>query len=321
MASLPHDFHDVAGLIQKGEYVRNSDRTAFIDIDLALTSAEIKSAIEAYQNSVGLSEKVSTPISTASRVNMNLEYDEIDYSRTRLIQRQKKHADFVFDTSDAITRVRFPATDKARNVLEEIKNFISAARRADIPIDALTVSDLTSEADRTAFFMNILSNMPGYRVRTITDVRVAKWNEDPSELGFDDDNDDQETEAARASMLSVVNSVSMRGQNLTLTEEYKNLLTNGFFLTSITWRADQFADPRDLVQFEISFEDGIQGTNFRYAVRYSPRREGGDHGKTMLTVPELRKIGLLKLIEETARGELKKIRDNKAKSATQPKRV
>ncbi|MBA9067808.1 hypothetical protein FHR71_001543 [Methylobacterium sp. RAS18] len=311
-SGLIHDHYDIARLIQKGEYNRNAERTTFVDLDVELSSDDIKSAVIEYQRQVGLSEKITTPISTINKTRVNLEYDEIDHSRTKLFQKQQRQADFSFDVSDGRTRVRRPATDKARVVFLKLKSIIDTARASASNIEEISVSEFITSGDRTEFFMRMMKSVLGYQGQLVTDARVARWTDDQGQAFSDHDTNDEndvETQAARQRIISIVNSVSMRGVNITATDEYQKLLEKGFFLTSLTWMSEQQAEPRDKVQFEVAFENGVEGTGFRYAVRYSPRRSAGDYSKSFQSVPETRKPVLCKLIEETARAVLTSMRE------------
>lgn len=307
-----HDHSDIARLIQKGEYNRSAERTTFVDLDVELSADDIKSAVIKYQQQVGLSEKITTPISTISKTRVNLEYDEIDHSRTKLFQKQRRQADFSFDVSEGRTRVRRPATDKARSVFFKLKTIIDTARASASNIEEISVADLITSETRTEFFMKMMRSVIGYSGQMVTDARVARWTDDQGH-GFNENDageeDDVEAHAARQRIISIVNSVSMRGVNITATDEYQKLLETGFFLTSLTWVSEQQAEPRDKVQFEVAFENGVEGTGFRYAVRYSPRRSTGDYSKSFQAVPETRKPVLCKLIEETARAVLTSMRE------------
>ena len=307
LSGLHHDYHDIAGLMQKGEHGRRAERTTFVEIDSELTPAEIKSAVVAYQQIVNRTEVISVPTSTVARTRVNLEYDEIDYSRTRLIQKQRRQAEIDFAVKDGKTRIRMPATEKARSVVKVLKEKIASGRATSLEADEISVSDLINARDRNAFFMNLIKEITGYRLEMVTDAKVAR-----NVIEKEDDQDDEvAAEEAQRELISVVNSVSMRGVNIILTQEYQKFLEQGFLLTAITWRAIQIEDPGDLVQFEVAFEDGIGGSRFRYAVRYSPMLASGKHAKSFQSVPEARKPSLFSLIEDSARKVLTAVRSEK----------
>lgn len=295
LSSLPHDFHDLAGLISKGEYNRRADRTTSIELATELPSAQIREAITGYQHEMRATERVSMPFSTSGRVRMNVEYDEIDYSRTRLIQRQRKEADIDFTIKDGKTVIRLPATAKARRIAADLKKRIEASRKDTIFQREISVGHMVKAKDRTDFFMKLASGISGFKFDMAYDAKVARFADDAE---VDHDSDDRRETKQEA--LSVINSISIRGVNIIVTPEYQKLIEQGFFLTSLTWRSSQIAAPRDQIQFEAAFEDGIEGTNFRYMVRHRERRGDGELMATFRPLPDNRKPALFQLIEQAA---------------------
>lgn len=305
IASLQHDYYDVAGLIQKGEHGRRGERTTSIEIDTELTGAEVKDAVASYQKEVGTVENIVMAPNAGARMRVNVEYEEIDYSRTRLIQRQRRQADIEFTVADGKTLIRFPATEKAREVVESLKDAVESSRKSTFAKEEISLGSLNSPALRNDFFMSLIRSFNGYRLRYVSDAKVARW-EDKDTDSEAQAGEEEKNESTR-DIVSVVNSVTMRGVNIVLTPEYRRLLEQGFFLTAITWRAEQESSPRDLVQFEVIFDDGVAGTGFRYSVRHAPLRSSGRHATTFQAVQDTRRPALFQLIEDGARSVLKRL--------------
>lgn len=305
LSMLPHDYHDITGIIQRREHGARREKTTSLKLNIALTIDEIKEVVGAYKAEAGNTEKVTSHQRGSDGFVMNIEYDEFDYSRTRLIQRQRKDAGIEFVVKGSETTVRMPATEKGKMVVEALKNKIESKRKTEIAAEEIELTGLRTAEERTSFFTELISKMPGYRQVTVTSLKVASgfFGEDGEATQIDLEEDD-EAEAVRVEMLTVVRQVAISGENLVASPVYQELRNRGFFITSVTWRSAQTAHPYNLVQFEIGFDNPHEGKGFRYSVRLAPRLLTGEHAKNLRPVPPEEKGQLFELIETTARSIL-----------------
>jgi hypothetical protein len=299
LALLTHDFHDVFGIIERRDHAKRGEKTTSVTLSTDLSIDEIKEVVQNYQAEVQKTEKVTSHQKGADGVVMNVEYDEYDYSRTRLIQRQRKDASIEFVSKNGVTTIRMPATEKAKAVVSNLRDKIESKKKAVIPAQEIELVGLTKAEDRTSFFTFLIANIPGYSLQTVTNLKVASGVSDQDEEAVDLDED--EDESAKQEMLAVVHSVAINGKNLVASEQYQQLRKGGFFITAITWRSKQLKEPHDMIQFDASFEDGPAGTGFKYGVRYASRLQNGDYGKNFKPVEDHAKPLLFELIEITAR--------------------
>lgn len=311
LSTLTHDYYDVSGIMQKRETSKRGEKITSVTLDAELNADDIKEIVQDYQKTVTGTETVRSHPQGASGYVMSVEYDEYDYSKTRLIQRQRKDAELEFRTKDGKTTVRMPATEKARAVLGKLKSDLEGRRKSVIKTEEIELSLLTTPDERTRFFLDILEAIPSYSQHTVISLKVSTsfTERDDDSLQFDEDDD--EKKAAAAELLSVVRNVALSGSNLVLSPEYQGLRKRGFFITSITWRARQTKSPYDHVQFEIGFDLLHQGKGFKYAVRYAPAQSSGEPSKTFRSVPEPLRSTLLEVIEKSARSVLAALVESK----------
>jgi len=302
LALLPHDFHDIAGVIERRDHAKRGEKTTSVTLNIDLSIDEIKEIIQAYQVEVQKSEKIRSHQKGTDEVVMNVEYDEFDYSRTRLIQRQRKDAKIEFQSKDGITTIRMPATEKAKAVVANLRDKLESQKKISIPAQEIELIGLGTSEERTSFFTLLIANIPGYSLQTVTNLKVASGFSAQDDQSTDIDEDDDET--AKHEMLAVVHSVAIHGENLVASKQYQQLQKGGFFITAITWRSKQQQSPHDLIQFDASFDDGVAGTGFKYGVRYASLMQNGEYSKNFKAVEEFSKPALFELIEKTARGIL-----------------
>lgn len=299
LSLLPHDFSDVVSLMHRREHSRRGEKTTSVTLDVELSVEEIREAVSEYQTDVGPTEAVTSYKKGTDGYVINVQYDEIDYSRTKLIQRQRHDAGIEFAREGDKTIVRLPATEKAQRVVAALKDKIESKRKEPIPQDVIELTRITEPDDRTYFFTKLISSLKGYRLRDVTNLRVSSLNREEPEENVD--LDDERDLAAEHEMLAFVRNIALNGQNLVASAEYQQLRASGFFITSITWSAEQTSTPQDIIVFHAAFDDGERGTGFKYAVKGAHRFQEGQHTKTIRQVEDHERETLFHLLEASAR--------------------
>ncbi|WP_334545043.1 hypothetical protein [Rhizobium leguminosarum] len=308
ISSLPHDFQDVAGLIEKGEAGTRNERTTFVTVESNdVVEADIRAALTSYKASVGASERVTMPPSGAGVVFANVEYSDFDYSRTHLLQRQNRNAAVEFRVEDGRVRIRLPSTERAQEIVAAVVTELERNKRATFTRNEISVSHLIPEL-RSRFFLFLMGRMSEYKADTVTRLKVASSNS-TDEIA-DSEGGDDGVDAASAEMLHLVENVALSGENLLASPQYRQLAESGFFITSMTWRASQQVAPYDKVQFDISFEDGKEGIGFRYLARVAPRSSRDTYPQSFRLPTEARKKELFETIEAAAHAALAAMQNN-----------
>jgi hypothetical protein len=315
LSALPHDFQDLAGLIERGEAGTRNERTTFIALDAGdVNEADIRAALASYKTSVGASERVTVPPAGTGVVFANVEYSEFDYSKTHLLQRQNKNAAIEFRIDDGKVKIRLPSTERAHEIVAAVVGELERNKRSTFAKKEISVAHLNAER-RSQFFLFLLRNMPGYQVDTVTRLKVA--SSDPVDDLNDAEDTDDGVDAASAEMLHLVENVALSGDNLLASPQYNQLVESGFFITSMTWRASQLDAPYDKIQFDVSFEDGKAGTGFRYLARVAHRSSRDSYPQSFRLPTEARKKELFETIEATANMALVSLQGTGVQSESQ----
>ncbi|MFN3689047.1 hypothetical protein [Salinarimonas sp.] len=296
------DHEGIVDLLERCESGAGREKTASATFQAAVKSDEMKEIIVKYATAPGRSEVYAFATSTDKHMILNVKYDEFDYSRNRLSQRQKRIANLSFEFRPDSVSVRFPSTLKARQIVADLKNLLESEKKEKISYDEISLVDFTDPKERTEFFLELISSIPDHSLVGVTTLRVS------SAQVNDVDEEDEAEENARAEMLSVVKGVYLQGTNLMISDEYRRLRESGFFITSIIWEATQNSTPYELVKFDVGFEDPKQATGFRYSVRTAPRGGDGKYRSVAKTPNAVRQSILFDALESTAREILAKMR-------------
>lgn len=304
LSLLPHDYLDICGIIERREQKPRGEKTATVTFDVALSAQDIKDIIAEYKEEE-TKEKVSSFKKSESEYVMNVTYSEYDYSKTRLIQRQDRDAPFEFVQQNGRTQVRLPATEKARSIVEKIRLKVEAKKKQVVAASEIELTDLSAD-DRTAFFMKLISSLPHFPMLTVSRLRVAHSEIPDAESSVDLEEEDGNADAAQQ-MLSIVRQVALTGENLVATPMYKELRQQGFYVTSITWRARQDVIPYTIIECDAGFEDKQAAKKFRYSIHGALRFKNTVYTKNLQSVSDGERTAVLSMIEDTARSVLASI--------------
>lgn len=298
LSLLTHDYLDICGIIERREQKPRGEKTATVTFDVALSAQELKDIIAEYKEDE-TKEKVGSFKKSESEYVMNVTYSEYDYSKTKLIQRQERDAAFEFVQKNGRTEVRMPANERARSIVEKIRVKIEAKKKQVVAADEIELTDSSAD-DRTSFFMKLISSLPHFPMLTVSRLRVAHADVHDADSGVDLEEDDAAADAAQQ-MLSVVRNVALTGENLVASPMYKDLREQGFYVTSITWRAKQDVIPYTIIECDAGFEDKQAAKKFRYSVHGALRFKNAAYTKNLQSVNDGERAALLALIESTAR--------------------
>lgn len=309
---LPHDYHDLNSLLEQREHAGRQEKLTSVSLPVALTPEEIKEVLQEYTGESPEDEKVTYHSKGTSQVVANVKYSEIDYGKTRLVQRTPREGAIEFHIEAGKTVVRMPANDRVKGVFGKLKDKLDGKRKAEIPTILIEIGEFTSSALRTEFFTSLIGKLENFSLENVTSVKVERLKQEfeGDELQLDDD---QDAEQANQEALSLVKKVALKGETLLASEEYQSLAKKGFFITSIIWRSKLKKPPHTMIEFEAAFEDPIHGKGFKYFVRGSYNIVDKQYTKTIRPVDLESKEKYLGLIENTAAKAIEELR-KKAKA-------
>ncbi|WP_122499533.1 hypothetical protein [Pseudomonas viridiflava] len=300
ISMMPHGFHDIEAIVDKREPPGRREKTTSVQFDVEIAVEDIRAAVETYIKDIGPNEEVRHRISKNGGYTMNVEYDEFNHNRAKLLQRERNEAKIDFLVENGQTVIRFPASDKAKRVIEAIKNCVEERRKKPLAQQKVELSGLSTPELRSKFFTSLISKLPGFKLRNVMNLKVSslKRNEaDDDKLDIDIEAEESE---AGMEMFAVVHSMALSGQNLVQSKEYKELSQRGFYITHISWKSEQIQNPPNLIRFEAGFEDKQNCIGFRYGVQGEFKYHKGAHRKTMTPVEAIDRARYFSLIEKTA---------------------
>jgi hypothetical protein len=315
---LTHDYAALEEVLGQSESRNRAERVTSVTLTGKITNEEIKEVVAAFQSETTTDQKVLSHQEGEGKYVMQVQYSELDFAKTRLLQRRQREADIRFEIQEDKTIVRLPANPKAKAIVEEIRSRLITKKAEDVPRESIEITDLSPIA-RTEFFTKLITSLEGHSLQNVSNVKVQSGFHLP-ELDDSTEEDgagppqaaDEETAEAEEAMLAVVDNVALHGQSLLASQEYQNLRAKGFYITSITWISNQTESPYNRVEFDAGFEEPMEGKEFRYNVRGIYRRNSkGDLTKTLRPLTDAHKQVIFPVLEQTARKVLAELRQKK----------
>lgn len=304
---LPHDYHDLNTLLEQREHQGRQEKLTSVTLPEALNVEEIKEILKEYTTESPPDEKVTHHAKGSDQVVATVKYSDIDYGKTRLIQRTPKEACIEFHIENKKTVIRMPANDRIKVVFGKLKDKLDAKRKTEIPAIRIEIGEFESPALRTEFFTSLISDLKGFSLKNVTSVKVERLRQEPEE-GELQLEDDQESEEAKQEALALVKKVALKGETLLASEEYQSLAKKGFFITAIIWRSMLTKQPYPMIEFEAAFDEPMAGKGFKYFVRGAYNVVDKQYTKTIRPVDTEDKEKYLSLIEDTAASTIKELR-------------
>lgn len=309
LSLLTHDFHDLNIILDQREHAGRAEKMTSITLNAALTLEEIKEVAKEYIAESPSDEKVTSHQKGTDQYVVNVNYSEIDYGKTRLVQRTSKEAKIEFHVEGNKTIIRMPANAKSKEIVGNLKNRLDAKTKAHIQAESIEISEFATAAQKTQFFTLLITTLKGFKLDNVTSVKVEPLKKEPEEDEIDLE-DDQNKEEAKQEALALVRNVALKGDSLLASEEYQSLQKKGFFITSIIWRSRQTSMPYPIVEFEAAFEEPEAGKGFKYSIRGAQNFIDADaaYTKTLRPIEAEEKQKLLSVVEQTASAVIAQIR-------------
>jgi hypothetical protein len=216
-------FNEVAHIEAEFEKSARTEKKTFKNLKAALTLEEFRTIADQYQAEA---EKEGDAVSChnvgTTQFGVSVEYEEVDFSKTRLRQRQRRKASIEFKVQDGETMISYPANEKVRHIVEGLIDRAKKEKKEEIPIDEVDLSWITNFDLRTKFFQELIRKVPGFTLNDVTNVQVDFGDPIPNDADLLEDADD-EKKAAEEEIAGVVKDIALHGKALHLSEEYKRL--------------------------------------------------------------------------------------------------
>ena len=307
---LGFGFNEIARIQGEFEKTSRSEKKTFKYLKTELSLEEFRSIAEQYKGEAEEEgEKVSWSNVGTTDFSLNVKYDEVDFSRTRLRQRQRREASLEFKVRNGETVLIYPSNEKANLIVETLIERARAERSLQIAVEEVDLSPINNHELRTKFFQELMRGIPGFALEDVTHVQIDLKNQPELEDPEQTDETVDEKRAVEEEIKGIVKDIALHGTSLHTSDEYKRLKDQGYFLTSVQWAARRKHSPFEVVQFDAGFNDPVAGVGYRYGVRtWRLALETGQYAKSWTTIPSDDKRKLSSLLQQASMTVFMKIK-------------
>lgn len=255
-ARLTHDYYDHKDIAARLGIAPRRERITSMDVTGMGETTDLQMAVEQLKHELEATGDVVQVSREGDSITMHVQYSTVDYKLNEFSQVQVRDGSVEFVKSAIGYTIRNTQNDYLNGVRDTILSKIE--KEANTPLTKMAVSlfDIPSPKLRSKFFHELVSSLPGYVRRDVTDVYVYKSKPEP-----DDDQDADDTASVDAD--THVERVLLRGNGVTRSELLNELLDEeNYYITKIGWTTTEtmgagnvydieavFADPRDCTGF------------------------------------------------------------------------
>lgn len=256
-ARLTHDYYDHKDIAARLGVAPRQERITSMDVSGAGEIDDLQLAVEQLKQELEASGDVVQVTREGCSLTMHIQYSTIDYKRNEFSQVQVRDGTVVFVKSPDGFIVRNTQNDYMNDVRETLLGKIENASAVQLTKIVVSLFDVPSPKLRSKFFHELVSNIPGYVRRDVTDVYIYKAK--PK-------HDDEEESVDSAHDLDThVERVFLRGNGVTRSELLNELLDEeDYFITKIGWTATEAMGVGNVYDIEALFADPKDCTGFSF---------------------------------------------------------
>lgn len=304
--------HDYFEFKMISEYIARHSRNDKLSSETINTSLTEENVSEVYKTVIGNrnanQEKFNIKKIDENTTRIEIVYDEIDHSKTKLIQKVTNEAYIDIINVGGETKFRHTANQHIEEIKKELLSTIHSVLNKEIINSIISFANIADTGYRTQFFTKLISNIRGCDLETVTKVKLSSKtiNTDESETDFEEETEAEELEDE---ITDFIKSASFDGNGLLQSTIYKQLEEKGYYITLIRWISVEKVKNPNKYEMETSFENSGEGSGFKYSVRGIYRNKGNSYTQKRPVKEEEERVVLGK-IEESSKNVFKEIIDS-----------
>lgn len=306
ISSMLLDYHFTSYLLEQTEKGQRTEKNTSLVIDENIEMDIILQAIESLRNerSAKYREVYSPMVESTESIRIPIQYEEIDFAKTKLLQKRDRQSEIQIDIIDGQVVLRGPANERGGDILSELVSSIEKVKKSPVERRRIELSGINDPSLKTKFFLQMINCLDDFKTLDVTTVKVDR---DPEYDSLEGDED--EYEDAKHEMEGNVKKAMLSGQGLIYSPEFKKFTDTGFFISRIEWEAIKKTGLSPKYEFEAALDNPIEGTGYKYGVKgyYKPRDSDFSVTRYPVTVEERKSLN--RLLEKSAWESLKSLVD------------
>lgn len=254
-ARLSHDYYDHKDIASRLGIAPRRERITSMDVAGLEDTEKLKAAVEQLKKELEAAGDVVNVTREGDNFSINVQYSTIDYKRNEFSQVQVRDGTVEFVKSQEGYILRNSQNNYLNDVRDTLLGKLEKTATSPLTKNLVSLFDIPSPKLRSKFFHELMSNLPGYVRRDVTDVYVYKAKPQAQE--------DEEDVSEPLDSDTHIERVFLRGNGVTRSELLNDLLDNeDYYIVKIGWTTTEtmgqgyvydieavFSDPRDCTGF------------------------------------------------------------------------
>lgn len=255
---LTHDLIDHQDLSEKLGIVPRRERITAVDLlGNAPGDVAIQHAVEQLKAKLTKQGDVVQVHIDGATTTLVIKYSVIDYKKSEFSQLQHRNGFIEMIQENGRLVVRSTKSDYMDDIRDELIREIEAETDHELTRDEISLYHHTTPLVRSKFFYDLISELPGYSRRDVTEVFVYK----PRPIKSEDSTDENEGDPH-------IEKIFLRGVGVSRSELLKDLTQEkSYYIAKIGWLSVERMGTGASYELEATFADPKECTGFSYILK------------------------------------------------------
>jgi len=258
-ARLSHDFSDHKVIASRLGVAPRKERTTSMDVE-GITEENLQAALTELKNELEAAGDVVQLTREVDRIKANIQYTRFDYRRSEFSQLQVRDGEIEFVKSNGVYRVRNSQNEYINDVRDSLLGKIGKLSSEPLKRSEVSLFTVPSAELRSKFFHELISNLPGYIRKDVSEVYVYKKkpekaaSRDVDGESVEDSHDDGHVER-----------VFLRGNGVTRSQILSELLSERkYYIIKVVWTVLETMGRGHVYEIEALFQDYEECSGFSF---------------------------------------------------------
>ncbi len=288
---LPLCFLDLQKIKDLVQTYDKRESNTYAKLDTTFTQDEIKKAAELVKKHyASKSEKLIIRTKKDGSIDIDLDYEDLDWSRTELRQIDKRSLSLELKITDTGVDIRMPQIQKSKDLVNLLQKELTVITSKPVERFELSLEAITEPALRSQFFRELIDGLDGFKVDDVTNIELNRIKLSDEENSDDDGEIDT----------SFVKKVLLKGAAVDSSSIFAQLHSKGYYISRIAWASKPAIIQGDRIQVEAFFKNADLCNDFSYQIKGINNYKIDKHNITTRAASDMEKKAINLLIESAA---------------------
>lgn len=255
-------------------------------------------------------EKMVITQRPSGELEVKIQYTHLDFSQATLRQRTTKELTFLVQKTGKVLDFSYNNNAKAAEIYSEVKAILKGEAPTTIT-EYVSLKGIQNAEKRTAFFLELMNNIEGFRLRSVRDVKAERM----STAHADSDSSDAE---GKEELEEMVKKMALTGGSVWTSPEFKAMVENGFFVYNSRWLATEHDGDNRTMEFDAGFSNGECADFSVRVLGVYKRNEHGNLEKKLTPLGATDRERLRTCVQHSAFVAVERIQPAQVSSPTEP---